>query len=81
MIKVILFGMLAQKAGRREIMINTEGKENEVKLSDIVTEVKEKYLKGASGPLIYAVNEEQSDPETVVMDGDEVAIMPPFSGG
>jgi molybdopterin converting factor small subunit len=71
--------MLADKAGSREIMINAKGKEK--KLSDIVTEVKEKYLKGTSGPLIYAVNEEQADPETSVRDGDEVAIMPPFSGG
>jgi molybdopterin converting factor small subunit len=78
-IKVVLFGMLADRAGRREIML--EAPEGERKLSDIVEEVKKSYLKGASGPLIFAVNECQADPETNVKDGDEVAIMPPFAGG
>jgi molybdopterin converting factor small subunit len=80
MIRVVLFGMLKDKAGCREIMLNSTDKER--RLSDIVEEVKERYLKGgATGPLIIAVNESQADPETIVKDGDEVAIMPPFSGG
>jgi molybdopterin synthase sulfur carrier subunit len=79
MIRVVLFGMLSEKAGRREIMLDSKDKER--KLSDIVKEVKELYLKGATGPLIFAVNERQADPQTSVKDGDEVAIMPPFSGG
>lgn len=94
MIRVILFGMLAERAGCREITLNADGEGGGEgpngpngpngsvrKLSDIVEEVREKYLKGVAGPLIYAVNEEQADPETNVKDGDEVAIMPPFSGG
>jgi molybdopterin synthase sulfur carrier subunit len=79
MIRIVLFGMLKDKAGCREIMLNSTGEER--KLSDIVEEVKERYLKGALGPLVIAVNESQADLETTVKDGDEVAIMPPFSGG
>lgn len=79
MIRVVLFGMLADRAGRREIML--ELKDGERKVSDIVDEVKERYLKGPSGPLVFAVNECQASPETIVKDGDELAIMPPFSGG
>ena len=30
---------------------------------------------------MLAVNGEQVKPEALVKDGDEVAIMPPFSGG
>ncbi len=78
MIRVILFGMLAERAGCREITLDSDG---ERKLSDIIDEVREKYLKGIVGSLIFAVNEEQAGPETDVKDGDEVAIMPPFSGG
>jgi molybdopterin synthase catalytic subunit len=38
-------------------------------------------LSGYSGRLLYAVNEEFSDLTTVLHDGDEVAYIPPVSGG
>lgn len=34
-----------------------------------------------TGSLLYAVNEEFSQPSTVLHDGDEVAFIPPVSGG
>jgi len=33
------------------------------------------------GKLLVSVNEEMAQSETIVKDGDEIAIMPPFSGG
>ncbi|HNP70496.1 MAG TPA: molybdopterin converting factor subunit 1 [Kouleothrix sp.] len=33
------------------------------------------------GKLLYAVNEEYGTPETELRDGDEVAFIPPVSGG
>jgi molybdopterin converting factor small subunit len=79
MIKVLLFGTLAKDAGLREIElpVGPEG----VKLSEIIEKVKCDYIKGEAGIYMTAVNEEQATPETIVNDGDEVAIMPPFSGG
>lgn len=38
-------------------------------------------LRGYSGRLLYAVNQEFSDPSTPLRDGDEVAYIPPVSGG
>lgn len=79
MIKVLLFGSLAKQAGLRviELEAGAEGR----RLSDIIDEVKQNYIKGDIGIYMTAVNEEQATPDTIVNDGDEVAIMPPFSGG
>lgn len=33
------------------------------------------------GHLLYAVNHEQVDANYIVCDGDEVALMPPMTGG
>ncbi|MEE8575211.1 MAG: MoaD/ThiS family protein [Thermodesulfobacteriota bacterium] len=79
MIKVLLFGSLATQAGQREIDI--EATSETQKVSDIVAEVEEKYLKRKAGIYMLAINETQVRPEEIVEDGDEVAIMPPFSGG
>ncbi len=38
-------------------------------------------LKAYSGHLLYAVNQEFSDLATVLQDGDELAFIPPVSGG
>jgi molybdopterin converting factor subunit 1 len=38
-------------------------------------------LGGYSGRLLYAVNQEFSTLETELRDGDEVALIPPVSGG
>ena len=79
MIRVLLFGTLSQKAGVREIDIDP-GDGGKV-VADVVKEVLENYLGGEAGVYMLAVNETQATPETAVGDGDEVAMMPPFSGG
>jgi molybdopterin converting factor subunit 1 len=38
-------------------------------------------LGGYSGKLLYAVNQEFGSLETELRDGDEVALIPPVSGG
>ena len=79
MIRVLLFGTFAKDAGVREIEL--EAKAQGQTLADIVDEVREKYIKGEVGVYMMAINEVHATPETEVNDGDEVAIMPPFSGG
>lgn len=79
MIRVLLFGTFAKEAGVRDIEI--EAKPGGQTLADIIDEVRERYIKGEVGIYMTAVNEEMAGPEKEVNDGDEVAIMPPFSGG
>src|SRR3989304_583622 len=43
-------------------------------LPEVVSLVKEKRV-------LIAVNQEVATEETVIRDGDEIALMPPFSGG
>ena len=38
-------------------------------------------LAGYTGRMLYAVNQEFSTPETPLHDGDELAYIPPVSGG
>lgn len=38
-------------------------------------------LAGYTGRLLYAVNQEFSQPATPLHDGDELAFIPPVSGG
>jgi molybdopterin converting factor small subunit len=78
-IRVLLFGTLAAKAKSREIEIEAT-KEISV-VADVLAKVVGDYLDGDAGVYMLALNETQAKPETPVKDGDEVAIMPPFSGG
>lgn len=79
MIRVLFFGTLAQKAGAREITLGPEAGGRTV--VDFVEMIKREYLGGEAGVYMVAVNETQAQRGLVIKDGDEVAIMPPFSGG
>ncbi len=78
MIKVLLFGTLAQKAGRRVVELEYEAGATVAAVVDIV---KREYLGDEAGIYMTAVNEVQAKPEEIINDNDEIAIMPPFSGG
>ncbi len=74
-VKVLFFGSIADRLGKRECSLDTD---KAMTVSDLVAAV------GCSDfePLLLAVNREQiSDMGLLVQDGDEVALMPPFSGG
>ena len=75
MIKILFFGSIADKLGKRDCMLS--GCEY-MTIDDVLEAV------GCVGvqPLLVAVNQEQThDMDYLVQDGDEVALMPPFSGG
>jgi len=72
-VKVIFFGLVAEQVGHKSIKIQS-GKT----LADVIAEVGCVDIH----PLLVAVNQEQThDMDYVLQDGDEVALMPPFSGG
>ncbi len=82
MITVRFFAMLKNKVGREVIEIPCEGEITLRELQDtIIKEFPEisEYLSGKR--VLVSVNQEFAEPDSVVKDGDEVAFLPPFSGG
>jgi len=75
MIKVLFFGSIVDKLGRREYSLAVnEG----MTLAEVVRAVGCDVLT----PVLVAVNQEQvNNMHMPVKSGDEVALMPPFSGG
>lgn len=75
MIKILFFGSIAGKLSRREQALPATAN---MTTADVVRAA------GCAGfqPLLVAVNCNQvNDFSTLMKAGDEVAIMPPFSGG
>jgi len=67
--------MIASKLGQHEIILSdVDG----MSINDVVNLVKCDQFH----PLLLAVNQQQENDLTIlIQDGDELAIMPPFSGG
>lgn len=74
-ISVRLFAGLRERAGARQVDVEVPdgGSVNDLlaRMSDIVGDV----------PVVVALNRTYADADTVVRDGDEVALVPPVSGG
>ena len=79
-VKVRLFARLGDVAGTRETEVELgEG----WRAIDVYRALCERYpaMAGLNGSLLYAVNAEYVDAETPLRDGDELALIPPVSGG
>ncbi len=73
MIKVLFFGVVADKLGKRSVDAQAG-----LSLAELIAQLGCADMQ----PLLVAVNQEQiQDMDYIVQDGDEVALMPPFSGG
>ncbi len=84
MIRVLLFARLADLAKTREAEF--ECSEEGIKLDSLTKQVVARFpaLEASLVQprlLFLAINQEQAWLDDMVKDGDEVAIMPPFSGG
>ncbi|MSQ61245.1 MAG: MoaD/ThiS family protein [Dehalococcoidia bacterium] len=79
-IKVLLFAMLADTAGVREAVLDIpEGLPVEALRERIVAALP---VLGMIGPnVVFAVNAEYASADLPLHDGDEVALIPPVSGG
>lgn len=79
-VRVKLFASFREIAGRREIpWTAAEG----ATVADLLAALLERYpaLRGHWETMLLAVNHEFAEPSAVLREGDEVAIMPPVSGG
>jgi molybdopterin converting factor subunit 1 len=84
MIKVLLFARLADLAKVRDSSFDCP--EEGIRLDELVKQVVLRYpalQASLARPrlLLLAINQEQAGLDAQVKDGDEIAIMPPFSGG
>jgi molybdopterin converting factor subunit 1 len=81
MITVKLFAMLREKAGTSEVIITERLKT----VGDLIGLIGDRYpgVKDllACGRILVSVNQEFVKQDAPLQDGDEVGLMPPFSGG
>lgn len=80
-VKVRLFAMLRERAGKGAIDVDvTDGST----AAQVAAELGEKHGLGdllERMPIVMAVNRDYADPGTILKDGDELALIPPVSGG
>jgi molybdopterin converting factor subunit 1 len=80
MIKVLFFGAAADRAGTRESELDVQ---DGATLAEVWPLLAERYpdLGPMRDTLAFAVNGEYARGEYPVSEGDEVAVLPPVSGG
>ncbi len=80
MIEVLLFGAAADRAGTRRVQLEVESGST---LAEVWPLLAERYpdLSSMRDTLAFAVNGEYARMDGRVEPGDEVAVLPPVSGG
>lgn len=78
-ITVLAFGITRDICGQRRFTLDLP---DTTRCDELLAILQEKYppLRQLSS-LLLAVNETYADPGVVLADGDEVALIPPVSGG
>ncbi|MBM3757347.1 MAG: molybdopterin converting factor subunit 1 [Acidobacteria bacterium] len=79
-VNVLFFGVLRDIAGQRECSVEVEEGITAAGLFDYFVS-RFPTLEQVRKSTMVARNQEFSDPSTVLADGDEVALLPPVSGG
>jgi molybdopterin converting factor small subunit len=75
-VAILFFGATADLVGAREQKMGTDGT-----LEELLTRVTALHPKLSRHKLLIAVNEQYADADTLLKDGDEVAIFTAVSGG
>ncbi len=80
LVRVLLFAGLREAVGKKEHLLELE---EECTLAELLARVEHELAPVASyrRRLIVSLNEERAAEDTVVLDGDEIALLPPMSGG
>lgn len=79
-VRVLLFARLSELAGTRQAEVEIgEG----LTAADVFGVLAERYpaIDGLEGVVMYAVNSEYVDADHPLKPGDELALIPPVSGG
>jgi molybdopterin converting factor subunit 1 len=77
-VKMLYFGVLRELFGKeQELKEFADG----VTVADVLNVYRERAPAFAWDSIAVAVNREYARAETVLQDGDEVALLPPVSGG
>ena len=82
MITIKYFASLKSIAAKEEDSLDIENPISIDQLSDIISKTAPKM--GAvirEKKVMISVNQEMASADTIIRDGDEVAFLPPFSGG
>ena len=77
-LSLLFFGVTADIAGSRKSDVDVP---DGVSVEALLVRLISRYPKLASHKLLFAVNEEYVDIDTILKDGDEVAIFTAVSGG
>jgi molybdopterin converting factor subunit 1 len=80
MIKVLLFGAAADRAGTRETELPVDDGLTLAELWPLIAE-RHPDLAPMRDTLAFAINGEYARADAGVSPGDEVAVLPPVSGG
>jgi molybdopterin converting factor subunit 1 len=80
MVTVLLFGAAADRAGTRQTEVDVGATATLDELWPLLAE-RHPALSPMRDTLAFAVNGEYARGEDVVSPGDEVAVLPPVSGG
>ncbi len=81
MVTIKLFAILKDRAGRGELLINVDSASVAELLGHIAREYPALRDLLLQGRIMVSINQEFATKDSLVRDGDEVALMPPFSGG
>jgi len=76
--KILLFGILADKAGKPEIEIKTD---NEFDRDSLLIKINKKYPEFGKTNYAIAVNKKIITSNHSIKETDEIALLPPFAGG
>jgi molybdopterin converting factor subunit 1 len=79
-VRVLFFGMVKELAGKSEDELNLQ---NGASVRDVLQHYEAQFpqLKKLHSSLALAVNQQYASPGTVLNPDDEIAILPPVSGG
>ncbi len=79
-VNVLLFAVLRERAGTRSIGIELESGATVARAVEELLKQRPE-LKNAVGRIAYAINMNKVDGSAELHDGDELALLPPVSGG
>lgn len=75
--KLLFFAHLRDAVGEEFLSVNATGKT----VAELKTELAQTYNLPKMDTVMTAINEEFAGNDEVIQDGDEIAFIPPVSGG